>query len=94
MYGSRIRRFGWSKQEQIKFHLSCLALRNTPLSAFSRQEGRVRVASSLDRDPEGRINIGPLERFISDFIMDAVVMLQRLTNDIPKEANNANTSDS
>jgi len=39
-----------------------------------------------DRDPEGRINIGPLERFTSDFLMDAVVMLQQLTGDIPIEA--------
>ena len=39
-----------------------------------------------DKDPDKKINVGPLERFTSDFIMDAVVMLQRLSNDIPFEA--------
>ena len=39
-----------------------------------------------DRDSDDRINIGPLPRFTQDFIMDAVVMLQRLTGDIPFEA--------
>ena len=39
-----------------------------------------------DRDPEGKINIDPLERFTQDFIMDAIVMLQGLCGDIPTEA--------
>lgn len=39
-----------------------------------------------DKDPEGKINIEPLERLTSDFIMDSIVMLQRLANDIPNEA--------
>jgi hypothetical protein len=39
-----------------------------------------------DRDPETKINIGPLERFTSDFIMDAIVMLQQLTGEIPLAA--------
>jgi len=30
-----------------------------------------------DRDSAGRINIGPLDRLTSDFIMDAIVMLQQ-----------------
>jgi len=39
-----------------------------------------------DRDLDAKINIGPLERFMQDFIMDAIVMLQRLCGDIPIEA--------
>jgi hypothetical protein len=39
-----------------------------------------------DRDPNGKINIAPLERFTQDFIMDAIVMLQRIKGDIPVEA--------
>ena len=39
-----------------------------------------------DRHPRGRINIGPLERLTSDFIMDAIVMLQELAGDLPTEA--------
>ena len=39
-----------------------------------------------DRDSDDRINIGPLSRLTQDFIMDAVIMLQRLTGDIPLEA--------
>ena len=39
-----------------------------------------------DRDSEVKINIGPPERFTSDFVMDAIVMLQQLTGEIPTEA--------
>ena len=39
-----------------------------------------------DRDSDGQINIGPLLLLTQDFIMDAVIMLQRLTGDIPLEA--------
>lgn len=39
-----------------------------------------------DRDPDGKINIAPLELFTGDFIMDAIVMLQQLTGSIPLEA--------
>ena len=39
-----------------------------------------------DQDPEGQINIAPLERFTSDFIMDAIVMLQQMSADIPTDA--------
>jgi hypothetical protein len=39
-----------------------------------------------DRDPDAKINVGPLERFTQDFIMDAIVMLQRLCGNIPTEA--------
>ena len=39
-----------------------------------------------DKDPDDKINIGPLERFTQGFIMDAIVMLQRLSGDIPIEA--------
>lgn len=39
-----------------------------------------------DKDPRGKINIGPLDRLTSDFIMDAIVMLQQIAGDIPTEA--------
>jgi len=39
-----------------------------------------------DRDPDGKINIGPLLRFSGDFLMDAILMLQQIANDIPIEA--------
>jgi hypothetical protein len=39
-----------------------------------------------DRDPDGKINITPLQRFSSDFIMDAIWMLQQIAGDIPIEA--------
>ncbi len=39
-----------------------------------------------DRDSDNRINIGPLLRFTQDFLMDAIVMLQGLTSEIPIEA--------
>jgi hypothetical protein len=39
-----------------------------------------------DKDPNGKIDIAPLERFTQDFIMDAILMLQGLTKNIPLEA--------
>lgn len=39
-----------------------------------------------DKDPDTRINIGPLSQLTQDFIMDAVLMLQRISGDIPREA--------
>jgi hypothetical protein len=39
-----------------------------------------------DRDPNAKINITPLIRLTSDFLMDAILLLQRVSNDIPIEA--------
>lgn len=39
-----------------------------------------------DRDPQSRINIAPLSDLTAEFLMDAVVMLQRLKGNIPIEA--------
>ena len=39
-----------------------------------------------DRDPDGQMDIAPLNRLTQDFIMDAVLMLQRLAREIPLEA--------
>ena len=39
-----------------------------------------------DRDSEDKINVGPLSRMTEDFIMDAIVMLQRVSGEIPTEA--------
>jgi|GEM_PF-2274450 len=39
-----------------------------------------------DKDKDGKINISPLPEFTSEFIMDAILMHQNLTNNIPTEA--------
>lgn len=41
-----------------------------------------------DRDPDKSVSIGPMERLTADFIMDSVLMLQRLSGSIPREAHN------
>jgi hypothetical protein len=38
-----------------------------------------------DKDPDGRVNIEPLTKLTAEFLMDAVVLLQRLTGDLPIE---------
>lgn len=38
-----------------------------------------------DRDPDGRINIAPLPELTAEFLMDAVVLLQRLAGELPIE---------
>lgn len=39
-----------------------------------------------DRDGDDKINVAPLQLFTKDFIMDGIVMLQRITGDLPIEA--------
>ena len=39
-----------------------------------------------DRDPEGKIYVEQLQQLTSDFIMDAIFMLQQISGDIPIEA--------
>ncbi len=39
-----------------------------------------------DRDDDMKLNIEPLQRFTSDVLLDAVVLLQRISGDIPVEA--------
>lgn len=39
-----------------------------------------------DRDPQSRLNIGPLSDLTAEFLMDAVVLLQRLKGKIPIDA--------
>jgi len=39
-----------------------------------------------DRDPDGRINIAPLSDLTAEFLMDAVILLQRSQGTIPIEA--------
>jgi hypothetical protein len=39
-----------------------------------------------NKDPEGRINVAPLSDVTAEFLMDAVVMLHRLSSDLPIEA--------
>jgi hypothetical protein len=39
-----------------------------------------------DKDPDDRINIQPLSDLTAEFLMDAVVLLQRRSGDIPFEA--------
>jgi hypothetical protein len=38
-----------------------------------------------DRDPDGRVNIEPLSDLTAEFLMDAVVLLQGLTGELPIE---------
>jgi hypothetical protein len=63
------------------------ALRSEEVQSFLRSINYpYNFFKHADRDPGVKINIGLLERFTSDFIMDAIVMLQRLSSDIPIEA--------
>ena len=63
------------------------ALRGEELQRFLRSINYpYNFFKHADRDPDKKINIGPLERYTQDFIMDAIVMLQRLSGDIPIEA--------
>lgn len=39
-----------------------------------------------DRDPEAKIDVGPMFQFTADFLMDAVVMLQRISGSLPMHA--------
>lgn len=59
--------------EELRKHLSTI---NYPFNFFKH----------ADRDPKAKINIAPLERYISDFLMDAILMLQQMTGNIPIEA--------
>jgi hypothetical protein len=61
------------RSEELQRHLKTI---NYPFNFFKH----------ADRDADGMINIGPLKRFTSDFIMDAIVMLQQIAGDIPIEA--------
>ena len=61
------------RKQEIQQHLRTI---NYPYNFFKH----------ADRDSRGRINIALLDQLTSDFIMDAIVMLQKLANDIPIEA--------
>ena len=39
-----------------------------------------------DRDPDAKINVGPMLRFSGEFIMETILLLQQIANDIPIEA--------
>lgn len=63
------------------------ALRNNDMQQFLKTINYpYNFFKHADRDSDSKINIGPLERFTADFLMDAIVMLQRLSGDIPLEA--------
>jgi hypothetical protein len=63
------------------------ALRGAELQSFLRSINYpYNFFKHANKDPDSKINVGPLERFTQDFIMDAVVMFQRLCGDIPFEA--------
>lgn len=61
------------RKPEIQKHLKAI---NYPYNFFKH----------ADQDPGGQINIAPLERLTSDFIMDAIVMLQQIADEIPTEA--------
>jgi hypothetical protein len=70
---SAVKNTGALRSEELQRHLKTI---NYPFNFFKH----------ADRDADGMINIGPLQRFTSDFIMDAIVMLQQIACDIPIEA--------
>lgn len=39
-----------------------------------------------DNDPDGKLNIAPIERFMCDFILDSILMFQNLSGNLPLEA--------
>ena len=61
------------RKPEIQKHLKII---NYPYNFFKH----------ADRDPIGKINIGPLDRLTSDFIMDAIVILHQISGNIPIEA--------
>jgi hypothetical protein len=57
---------------------------------FSGDVGQVNYPFNFfkhaDRDGDAKINAAPLPEFSSDFIMDAICLLQQIAGDIPTEA--------
>jgi len=62
---------------------------------FTREEFRKHIKTinepynffkHADKDPKGKINIASIERFTSDFILDAIIMLQNIDENLPIEA--------
>ncbi|WP_038247093.1 hypothetical protein [Ghiorsea bivora] len=60
-------------RQQYRQHIKSI---NVPYNFFKH----------ADNDPNGKLNIAPIERFTSDFILDAILMLQRISGNIPLEA--------
>ena len=60
-------------RRQFKHYLQAV---NTPYNFFKH----------ANNDPNEKLNVAPINRFSSDFILDAIVIFQRLTNDLPLEA--------
>ena len=60
-------------REEFRQHIQNI---NTPYNFFKH----------ADNDPDGKLNIAPIERFTSDFILDAILMLQGLSGELPLEA--------
>lgn len=80
--------FDLGKQTHVKSALkNTEALRNSEIQKHLRTINYpYNFFKHADRDPGGRINIGHLDQLTSDFIMDAIVMLQQTAGDIPSEA--------
>lgn len=60
-------------REEFRNHIKII---NEPYNFFKH----------ADKDPYGKINIAPIERFTSDFILDAIIMLQNIDGNLPIEA--------
>jgi hypothetical protein len=60
-------------REEFRMHVKTI---NEPYNFFKH----------ADNDPKGKINIAPIDRFTSDFILDAILMLQNISGDLPLEA--------
>jgi hypothetical protein len=65
--------------------LSLLKGSNQTAEFIRKMNYAANFSKHADNDPEGRINIQPLGRFTAEFLMDAVVLLQRLTHELPME---------
>ncbi|MCQ8180606.1 hypothetical protein NP603_05770 [Methylomonas sp. SURF-1] len=60
-------------REQFREHIRAV---NSPYNFFKH----------ADKDPKGKLNIAPIHRFSSDFILDAILMFQGIAGSLPLEA--------
>lgn len=71
--GSQIKNFANLEIDEVQEFLRAV---NYPYNFFKH----------ADCDPEAKIDVGPLFQFTADFIMDGVLMLQRIAGVVPIQA--------
>jgi hypothetical protein len=71
--GSQIKNLANLEAEEVQEFLRAV---NYPYNFFKH----------ASRDPEGKIDVGPLFQFTADFLMDGVLMLQRIAGTLPIQA--------